>query len=395
MALGLAFLVAGRQRARDRAALLDALTIATGIGLVTAVVVIQPAVTDLGDGVLAPILASAYPLADVLLLAVAARLWFTPCRTLPAYHLLMASIAAQLIGDIGYNAVYLAGGGDLGTTGFGLMLLLTYVGVAATTLHPSVRTISEPAPAPVERLTRGRLAVLALTSILAPAAMITNGALGLPLYWEVVGPGSILLLVLVLARVAGLVQQVQRQAVQLAALARNDALTGVPNRRTWDHELSRACAAARDQDTLLSVALLDLDNFKRFNDTSGHAAGDLLLKSATAAWRSVLADDAFLARYGGEEFTVLFPGRTASEAYAELDTLRSVTPMGQNFSAGVATWDTAEQPAVLVARADALLYEAKRSGRGRTLPLPLPLPLPTSADLTGRTDISGQRDSHR
>ena len=89
---------------------------------------------------------------------------------------------------------------------------------------------------------------------------------------------------LVLARMAGLLNVVRAQAVQLAALARSDALTGAPNRRTWDFELSRACQAARDNDRPLTLAVLDLDHFKAYNDTRGHPAGDRLLKEATAAW---------------------------------------------------------------------------------------------------------------
>jgi diguanylate cyclase (GGDEF)-like protein len=371
MVAGLAFLVSGRQPGRDRAALLDAFTIATGIGVIVAVFVIQPAIPRLDQGLLAPVTGAAYPLADVLLIAILARLWATPCRGLAAYGLLHAALGLLLVGDIGYAAAFLSGEGTLFATPlFDVVLLLAYVAVAAATSHPSVRTLSDPAPDTDERFSRARLAVMAAASMLAPASMMVDGMLGHALYWQVIGPASILLFALVLARVAGLLQQVQRQAVQLAALARNDSLTGAPNRRTWDHELSRACAAARESGEPLTVALLDLDRFKDFNDSRGHAAGDLLLKEATAAWVSVLPTGTFLARYGGEEFTVLLPGHTCDEAYTVMERLRAVTPMGKTFSAGLAVWDHTEQPAALVARADARLYEAKRAGRDRTLPVP-------------------------
>ncbi len=124
-----------------------------------------------------------------------------------------------------------------------------------------------------------------------------------------IATGSILLSILVLGRMAGLLSVVRAQAVQLAALARSDGLTGLPNRRTLDYELSRACQAARLNDTPLTVAIIDLDHFKKYNDTFGHPAGDLLLREATAAWADILDDDEILARYGGEEFVVLFPGQ--------------------------------------------------------------------------------------
>jgi diguanylate cyclase len=92
-----------------------------------------------------------------------------------------------------------------------------------------------------------------------------------------------LLFLLVVLRVVGLVRQVEDQAAQLAALARHDGLTGMPNRRTWDSELPVAMNRARRDGVPLSVALLDLDHLKRFNDQHGHQAGDRLLKSATAA----------------------------------------------------------------------------------------------------------------
>ncbi|HYA50936.1 MAG TPA: bifunctional diguanylate cyclase/phosphodiesterase, partial [Streptosporangiaceae bacterium] len=171
--------------------------------------------------------------------------------------------------------------------------------------------------------------------------------------------------VLVLARMAGLLNTVQVQAVQLAALARSDGLTGAPNRRTWDHELSRACLASREQATPLSVAVLDMDRFKAFNDQHGHQAGDRLLREAVAAWTEALGGEGVLARYGGEEFAVLMPGLGAEEALAVIQRLRAATPQRQTFSAGVAAWDPQTEPGSVVACADQALYQAKRTGRDR------------------------------
>jgi diguanylate cyclase (GGDEF)-like protein len=172
--------------------------------------------------------------------------------------------------------------------------------------------------------------------------------------------GSVVLFLLVLARMSGLVAQVQDQAAQLDALAHNDALTGVPNRRAWDLELARTLANARRSDAPVLVALLDLDNFKRFNDRYGHQAGDRLLKEAAAAWQAELRSGDLIARYGGEEFGVCLTGMTPTEAVALLDRVRTTTPLGQTFSAGVARWSGDESPEHLVARADEALYQAKR-----------------------------------
>ena len=162
---------------------------------------------------------------------------------------------------------------------------------------------------------------------------------------------------------------VQTQAVQLAALARTDALTGAANRRTWDHELSRACQFARDSHRRLSVAILDIDHFKAFNDTFGHQAGDDLLQQAVAAWTTALPPGAFLARYGGEEFAVLLPDHDAHSATEVITDLCRRTPRDQTFSAGLVErlHHDPSTPTALVAAADKALYRAKRGGRNRVL----------------------------
>ncbi|MEU0561802.1 GGDEF domain-containing protein [Dactylosporangium sp. NPDC006015] len=147
--------------------------------------------------------------------------------------------------------------------------------------------------------------------------------------------------------------------------AHNDGLTGVPNRRAWDLELQREMTKARRSGADVCVALLDLDHFKRFNDTFGHQAGDRLLKEASAAWRSLLRPGDTLARYGGEEFGVLLVGAAPPEAARILDRLREVTPHGQSFSAGLVRWDGVEAADEVVGRADEALYHAKHNGRNR------------------------------
>jgi diguanylate cyclase (GGDEF)-like protein len=209
--------------------------------------------------------------------------------------------------------------------------------------------------------------------------------------------GSIVVVGLVVVRIWDLLQQVRSQAVQLAALARTDPLTGIANRRTWDHEISRACAQAREDGGLLYVALLDMDHFKHYNDTHGHSAGDDLLRQASRAWAEAVPPPGFLARWGGEEFAVALPTTSPEAALAQLDGLRAIMPQGQTCSVGVARWDRAETPAALLRRADQALYEAKAGGRNRmvlrddakiltestnpTIPKPRPSAAPVRPDL--------------
>jgi diguanylate cyclase (GGDEF)-like protein/PAS domain S-box-containing protein len=154
---------------------------------------------------------------------------------------------------------------------------------------------------------------------------------------------------------------------RLGRMARTDDLTGLPNRRAWEEELPREIARAWRGDTTVCVAMLDLDRFKEYNDARGHQAGDRLLKKVTAAWHSELRPYDLLARYGGEEFGLILPGCELSEAVQAVERLRAATPEEMSCSAGIAEWAREEDPESLVGRADRALYEAKRSGRDRTI----------------------------
>ena len=154
---------------------------------------------------------------------------------------------------------------------------------------------------------------------------------------------------------------------QLADQAHRDGLTGLPNRRAWNELLGREISRVQRSGRPLSLAVLDLDHFKAFNDEHGHLAGDDLLTEAAAAWKAQLRTQDVLARWGGEEFAVLFPDSTAAEAAAVLQRLRRATPAGQSFSAGVCQYVAGEGAETLMAAADALMYEAKGAGRDQIL----------------------------
>jgi diguanylate cyclase (GGDEF)-like protein len=132
----------------------------------------------------------------------------------------------------------------------------------------------------------------------------------------------------------------------------------------WDQELPRELARAARSGQPLCVALIDLDNFKAFNDQHGHQAGDRLLKAAGAAWWANLRKTDLLVRYGGEEFAVLLPDCGLDDAMAIAERLRTAQPEG-TCSIGVAAWDADETEDELLRRADEAMYAAKASGRNR------------------------------
>jgi diguanylate cyclase len=152
--------------------------------------------------------------------------------------------------------------------------------------------------------------------------------------------------------------------------ARRDQLTGLPNRRAFEEQY----AALEREKALISLAICDVDHFKRINDQYGHGVGDRVLK-AVAELLDESCGEHFVGRLGGEEFVVLFKGLNAEQAASVLDNARDAlgakhfkvretdAPLGKvTFSAGIACGTSkANEPPL--ARADALLYEAKNAGR--------------------------------
>ncbi|QXQ06636.1 GGDEF domain-containing protein [Sphingosinicellaceae bacterium] len=160
-------------------------------------------------------------------------------------------------------------------------------------------------------------------------------------------------------------------------VAVTDPLTGVLNRRGAFRRLEAAQAAS----TALSVAMVDIDHFKRVNDRFGHAMGDQVLRYVADHLAHAVGKDGAVGRLGGEEFVVMLPGAGLDEATAAIDRARAAlaariirrsddgTSMGRvSFSAGTASDKDGETADALVARADAALYDAKRMGRDRVVP---------------------------
>ena len=201
------------------------------------------------------------------------------------------------------------------------------------------------------------------------AALVHLGVMGLAYgvglaFLDEPAAPAIWLLAMGTAAVAG--TSVGVLAQQLREAATSDRLTGLLNRAAWEDSLVREIARTTRRDDPLCVAMLDLDDFKALNDTSGHHAGDLHLRRLAAAWTAAVRGNDVLARYGGDEFALLLPDCDAERALAVLRRMRLADEAGM-FSAGVAQWDGVEGPSEFVKRADMATYEAKHSGRNRTV----------------------------
>jgi diguanylate cyclase len=155
--------------------------------------------------------------------------------------------------------------------------------------------------------------------------------------------------------------------------ARTDTLTGLPNRRVFDEELSRRMAEYRRHGTPVSVILVDIDLFKQFNDRYGHLAGDAVLVHVGRVMRDTMRESDLVARLGGEEFSILLPGPRASEAPLAAERLRVALEQsvceyeGQQLqvtaSCGAAQAAEGEDSRGMVHRADLALYASKANGR--------------------------------
>lgn len=156
--------------------------------------------------------------------------------------------------------------------------------------------------------------------------------------------------------------------------ARTDGLTGLANRRAFDQQLDELFRAFAQSRQPFSLALIDIDHFKKVNDTHGHPAGDAVLREVASRLRLHVSDPIQIARYGGEEFAIVL-GLPLGQAAIAIDQLRSTIAahvvdaegkkLNVSISCGVAEVEPEERIGKLVRRADEALYSAKLGGRNR------------------------------
>jgi diguanylate cyclase len=175
------------------------------------------------------------------------------------------------------------------------------------------------------------------------------------------------------AELSKLHQELDRVSTQ----ARHDTLTGALNRKGLDEALDRELSSVRRKESPLCMALLDIDNFKKLNDTLGHATGDAALTHLATVARECMRPQDTLARYGGEEFVILLPDTPLDKGIEAMTRLqRELTKkfflsgtekVLITFSAGVAQLVANESGADAIKRADQAMYLAKRAGKNRVL----------------------------
>ncbi|WP_301002550.1 GGDEF domain-containing protein [Capsulimonas corticalis] len=168
--------------------------------------------------------------------------------------------------------------------------------------------------------------------------------------------------------------ELEKANAELEALATTDGLTGLKNHQAFQECLSEEVQRALRHGQSLSLVLMDVDHFKHFNDTHGHPAGDVVLKTVALILREVARDTDLTARYGGEEFVTILPETDIEGASALAERLRAsierhywpLHPVTASF--GVAALKHTDIcGADIIARADRALYQAKAAGRNRVV----------------------------
>ncbi|HEX2765635.1 MAG TPA: EAL domain-containing protein [Candidatus Limnocylindria bacterium] len=377
-AAAIVWLVRPRIPDGDRAGLIDALIVTVGFGLLTWIFLLEPIVLDTETGLAETVVSMAYPLIDVFIIGVLARIALAPGERSPALRYLLVALATIFVTDVAYALLLMVDGyatGNLTDAGW-MMTSLLY---AAAALHPSMRSLGTPAPASEVTFGPMRVALLAVASLVPPVVLVVQWGTGLPIDVPIIAATSGMLFLLVISRLAGVVDDLRanlrhRQELEseLKHQATTDPLTGLANRSLFADRLAHALAR-RDQP--VAVLFLDLDDFKTINDTHGHQAGDELLVAVARTLTNGVRPEDTVARLGGDEFAVLIE-HDASHGVARqiADRLigrlrRPVRVAGRKrtvgasigISVGLSGRDTPEQ---LMSEADIAMYVSKGDGKG-------------------------------
>jgi signal transduction histidine kinase len=256
-------LARSRSQGNDREGLIDASIIAIGVGVLSLIFLIEPAVAANGQPILMRAAAAAYPIMDMLVLAVAARLVVGVGLRRPAFYLLASSLAVLLATDTGY--IYLQLNGNYQTdTLTGRLLdagwLTFYLLLGAAALHPSMRTLSERDLRARSRLALGRLAFLASAALLTPAAIVVQSFRQEQQDTTVLAIACAVLFLLVIYRMSGLIRQVETGAAELRerGVALQSALSNLEKVESErKHLLDRTMRGVEEERTRIAAELHD------------------------------------------------------------------------------------------------------------------------------------------
>ncbi|MBI4941797.1 MAG: EAL domain-containing protein [Actinobacteria bacterium] len=380
---GLARLAWQRRHGRDLAASVDAAIVTLACGLVSWVVLAGP-VARSGTTGAERFFGVAYPATDIVLLAALTWLLTSVGHRSTSFRLLASAAGVLVVSDSIFLLTEAGALSDpLGALDLGWLSAYALWGAAA--LHPGMSRLSEAPDVAASSFTRRRLLALGVAVLVPPAThaiqLLTSET---PDGWAFVVVSTVMFTLVVL-RMGLAIREVRRSetarsrlAADLAHQAAHDSLTSLTNRPRVLELLEAALHRAQRNGGLVGLLFIDLDDFKRVNDTYGHAAGDHVLRVTAARMREAVRAGDTIGRLGGDEFVVVLEQVPAETDVVQLAD-RLVTVLRQpvrlpsvarevsiGASVGVAlSRDGGTDAVVLLHDADAAAYRAKRAGRGR------------------------------
>ena len=352
--------VLGRRVETQEGAFIDALMLTVSAIVLFWAAMVEPAFEHLGENITALFVVSLYPIADLLLLMVALKLYFLTDERAKALLMVVGAVAFLLIGDV-LHAMAIASGLYAAGGALDIPWYLAYALIVSAAWHPTATESFTHRTGAAEHPFK-RLLAIGFVSIAVPTTILLTANDNDELV-RVAATISIVLFALMLIRMSLLIRRNREQAAALERMIRTDPMTGLANRRWLMERLRLEVARAQRERAPLVVGYLDLDHFKRFNDTHGHGAGDALLIETASRWQQEIRDTDLLARAGGEEFVVICPNTPIGAARQVMDRLRAAVPHGQTCSIGLAQYTAGDTSFTLLERADRGLYGAKAKGR--------------------------------
>lgn len=340
-------------------------------------VVISPLVHEANDFGAGTWLSLAYPIMDlVLVFGVCAALFRKTAPNAGALRLLLAGVLAFVLADIAFACLNLLDSYSSGTWPDTLwMVAITAMLLAADYQRRCGASIDVVDPDD-EIASATMVSLLPYVAIAgAYTLLLVVGFSSSQFSFDGLLVGAVLLTAVVVARQVTVLRDNARLIGELQRLATVDSLTGVcSRRRVLDRAVVLYAEAMRD-DLPLAVVMVDVDHFKRINDSYGHAVGDDALHFVGQMCERTMPAGCVVGRYGGDEFVLLLPGATLSEALELAEDLAATVakveqpiadgPAELTLSLGVASAMGSRDLAAVLRDADAALYEAKRSGRSR------------------------------
>ncbi|MEJ7635298.1 EAL domain-containing protein [Aeromicrobium sp.] len=364
---------------RDLAGLIDSAIVTIGFGLLSWVFVADPILDDTAATVLQRTLAAAYPLADILLLALVIRLVAVPGGRSTAFRLLVGAMIPLFIAD----TIFATQPTTDYTGVLDLLWLGSYVLFGVTALHPTMAQLSTPSPLRTTPFTARRLSALVGATLIAPLLVIVQEIRGHHVHTWTVVLGASALSLLVVWRMAYNIEEIRTTVRQRDRLesdlfheASHDSLTGTVNSSYMRQLIGAALRRGQREGTSVGLLVVDLDDFGGVNDRHGHGVGDLALRTVAQRLRAAVRDVDTVGRLAGDQFAILIDSVSSDQDTARLAAQlqwvigQPIHVSGQlvTIAAGIGastSMDGGIDPDELLREANVAVRRAKSGGRGR------------------------------